>query len=169
MLRKALMEDANAIMKMIEQARLLLALHHSGQWQGKEPSMETILNDIKLQQYWVLEENLSICAGAALLPWDEDYQVLHEGQWLNEEPYRVLHRFVVASTKLRQGLGKQLIQQLEQVTMSQGVYNIKVDTHVRNVPMVRLLNQLGYIRCGVVILKGHLIREAFQKRLRSRI
>jgi GNAT superfamily N-acetyltransferase len=166
MIRLATMNDVFHIMKMIDQSRTILASHESGQWQGKEPSQETIETDIKQSSYWVLEDNKGVIAGASLLPFDVDYQTMVEGTWLNTEPYRVIHRMVVDASYHRQGIGMTLLANLEHLTRQQGVYNIKVDTHMNNVPMIRLLNKACYVRCGVVILKGNFIREAFQKILR---
>jgi ribosomal protein S18 acetylase RimI-like enzyme len=166
MIRLATMHDVLKIMSMIDQARVILASHQSGQWQGEEPSLATLLNDIKQSQYWVLELQDTVVAGASLASMDVDYQTLKEGTWLNHEPYRVIHRMVVDASIHRQGIGKMLLDNLENLTRQQNIYSIKIDTHARNIPMIGLLKKAGYVRCGIVILKGHLIREAFQKILR---
>ena len=44
------MHDVLKIMSMIDQARVILASHQSGQWQGEEPSLATLVNDIKQSQ-----------------------------------------------------------------------------------------------------------------------
>lgn len=165
-MRLATLHDVRAIMSLIDQARVVLATHNSGQWQGKEPSLETIINDINHRHYWVIEEHGQIIAGAALLPLDEDYHTLKEGSWINQEPYRVIHRLVVDVNIHRQGVGQRLLKELERITLEHYVYNIKVDTHRKNIPMINLLKKSGYIRCGVVNLKGNLLREAFQKVMR---
>ena len=52
------------------------------------------------------------------------------------------------------------------VTLESNVYSIKVDTNFDNVPMLRILDKLGYVYCGEVFFRGS-ARKAFEKVLRS--
>ena len=148
----ATIENLNWIMQAIDLCRPVLAMHQSGQWQGKEPSKETIEIDIKNKQFYLLFEDHQCLGGAALLNKDNAYDHLLSGSWLNQEPYVVVHRFFIHPTFHGNHLGRELLKSIELHVWHQGVRNIRLDTHERNIPMRKLLTSQSYQEVGRVNL-----------------
>jgi GNAT superfamily N-acetyltransferase len=136
------------ILHQIDECRKQMANHGSGQWQGKEPSLKTIENDILQQRYYLLFENHQPCGGAALMNHDSAYDQLLEGRWMNEDPYMVVHRFFIAPMHQGRHLSKILLNELEANVRRQHVHNIRLDTHALNLPMRGLLHRQGYLEVG---------------------
>jgi GNAT superfamily N-acetyltransferase len=136
------------ILLQIEGCRLQMAAHGSGQWQGKEPSLATIEEDILHQRYYLLFVNNQPCGGASLMSHEPGYDRLLEGQWLNQDSYMVIHRFFIAPSFQGQHLSKILLNQLEQRVKQQQINNIRLDTHTLNLPMRGLLSRQEYLEVG---------------------
>jgi RimJ/RimL family protein N-acetyltransferase len=140
--------DCDWIIQQINGCRQLMANHGSGQWQGKEPSVATINEDILQQRYFLLLENHQPCGGAALMRHEPAYDSLLEGQWLNQEPYMVIHRFFIAPSFQGRHLSKVLLARLEHHIEDNQVRNVRLDTHALNQPMRGLLARLQYRQVG---------------------
>ena len=140
------------IMRSIEACRPLLKLHQSGQWQGIEPSLKTIENDIKGHHFFILFENELPLGGVAILNNEPAYNHLLEGSWLNDAPYCVLHRFFIDPQFHGRKLSKVFLTLIENYVWQLGVNNIRLDTHERNLPMRGLMKSLDYQEVGRVIL-----------------
>ena len=92
----------------------------------------------------------SLCGGP-----DPTYEKIWDGQWLNQSPYHVLHR--LASSGERKGAGMFCLQwSIEQSE------EIRVDTHEANLPMQRLLEKNGFVKCGKIQVADGTERIAFQ-------
>ncbi len=148
----ATVNDILWIMQAIELCRPILASQQSDQWQGKEPSLKTIQNDVKQKQFYLLKNRNQSIGGAALLSKDDAYDHLMSGSWLNQDPYIVIHRFFVHPTFHGQKLGKVLLTCIEDLVWASGTQNIRLDTHERNAPMRGLLKSLNYVEVGRVNL-----------------
>jgi hypothetical protein len=116
------------------------------------------LKDIELGGSHVMLNKLGSIVGTfAFLPSPEvTYHVIHNGQWLNDEPYHVIHR--IASTPESHGILDALLDYCE----SQ-VYNIRIDTHEANIIMRKGLEKRGYLYCGIIHLLNGDDRLAYQK------
>jgi len=77
------------------------------------------------------------------------------GQWLNDEPYGVIHR--IARGPLGKGAGAYAINWC----FAQHP-NIRIDTHKDNIPMLLLLKRLGFKYCGIIKIENGDERMAFQ-------
>ena len=87
---------------------------------------------------------------------DEDYAVIGDGSWLEEErPYWVVHR--VASYGGR-GAAAWCLD-----WCWQRCDNLRIDTHRDNLPMQRLLEKCGFGLRGVVSCRHGGERMAYQK------
>ena len=107
----------------------------------------------------MLDERGEVVGTFALLPSPEvTYNVIYDGQWLDDEPYYVIHR--IASTSGSHGILDALLDYCE----SQ-VRNIRIDTHEANIIMRKGLEKHGYQYCGIIHLLDGNERLAFQKRL----
>lgn len=83
------------------------------------------------------------------------YAELSGGQWLNDEPYGVIHR--LASSGEVSGVARFVFD-----WCSNQVENIRVDTHADNRKMQELLASFGFTRCGVIIASDGYPRFAYQ-------
>ena len=89
---------------------------------------------------------------------DPTYQHIYEGNWLNDEPYGVIHR--LATNGKRKGVSDACLNWcFEQWG------NIRVDTHQDNKVMQHILTKYGFQRCGIIYVKNGTERIAYQKKL----
>ena len=86
---------------------------------------------------------------------DPTYNVIYDGQWLNDEPYAVIHR--VASS----GEVKGVIRVVLDFARRQ-YRNIRVDTHADNKVMQHLMQKEGFRYCGVIHCWNGTERLAYQ-------
>jgi RimJ/RimL family protein N-acetyltransferase len=155
-----------SLMDMYEKAKQLLKSHGSGQWQNGEPSKQTILQDISVGNLYGLYEGALLIGACAIMDKDPSYHFLHEGSWLNQDPYLVIHRFVIDASFHNQGLGARFLSLIEQLALDQMVFNIRVDTHELNLPMKALLNKMSYEVRGKVHFTNIGERIVYDKVLR---
>ena len=162
-IRCATLHDLPFVIAGIEEAKKQLATHQSGQWQNGEPSEHTIQNDIELGQYWVLVMDHHILGGCAVLSCEPAYDHLVIGQWLNQDPYRVIHRFYIHPSWQQKGYAKQLLDFVESNALNNGIHNIRVDTHERNIPMRKTLERTHYHYVGEAYLPKAGMRFVYHK------
>jgi hypothetical protein len=87
---------------------------------------------------------------------EPNYARIYEGQWLNDEPYGVVHR--VASKTGKRGVASFCLNWcFEQCR------NLRIDTHRDNIPMHNLLIMLGFVPCGIIYLENGDERIGYQK------
>ncbi|MGD9604917.1 MAG: N-acetyltransferase family protein [Bacilli bacterium] len=166
MIRMAAIEDMTEILKIIADAKALLKSKHSLQWQDDDgyPNGETFLDDIQTNSLYVACDQGRLVAVCALGRFGEPtYNVIYDGQWLNNEPFYVVHRLAVKKEAYGQGWAKKLMKKMEEICLDEGVKNIRCDTTFENEPMNQLLINLDYQYCGII----HLTRTKIQDRLRK--
>lgn len=157
--RKSTLADLPTILNLRDQAREIMRSYGNiYQWPDGYPRDDMFLKDIELGgSYVMLGEQGRIVGTFALLPSPEvTYNVIYDGQWLDDEPYYVIHR--IASTPGSHGILDALLDYCE----SQ-VDNIRIDTHEANVIMRKGLEKHGYQYCGIIYLLDGNARLAFQK------
>ena len=128
------------------------------QWTDGYPSREVVENDIAAgNSYVCIDDSGEIVATFCF--WkgnDPTYAYIENGQWLNGEPYGVVHR-LATSGKVK-GIGTYCLE-----WCFQQCHNIRVDTHHDNWVMQSVLKKNGYTECGVIYLANGSPRVAFQK------
>ena len=131
--RKSTLADLPVILNLRDQAREIMRSYgNTFQWPDGYPSDDMFKKDIEL-------------GGSH-----------YDGQWLDEEPYHVIHR--IASTPSSHGILDALLNYCE----SQ-VSNIRIDTHEANIIMRQGLERHGYQYCGIIYLLDGNARLAYQK------
>ena len=158
-IRKSTLVDLPTILNLRDQAREIMRSYGNiYQWPEGYPRDDMFLKDIELGgSHVMLNEEGTIVGTFALLPSPEvTYNVIYDGQWLNEEPYYVIHR--IASTPDSHGILDALLDYCEN-----RVSNIRIDTHEANVIMRKGLEKHGYQYCGIIHLLNGDERMAFQK------
>ena len=158
-IRKSTLADLPTILNLRDQAREIMRSYgNTFQWPDGYPRDDMFLKDIELGgSHVMLNEKGRIVGTFALLPSPEvTYNVIYDGQWLDDEPYYVIHR--IASTPNSHGILDALLDYCE----SQ-VSNIRIDTHEANIIMRKGLERHGYQYCGIIHLLNGDERLAFQK------
>lgn len=162
-IRTATQEDVPYIMPLFDEARAKMqASGNSRQWINGYPSVEKVLEDIRQNGAYVVEDKGKTVAYFAFLPSPEPtYEKIVGGQWLDEEkPYHVIHRIAGA-----QGVHGIFNSMLEYAFLQEN--NIRIDTHKDNVIMQHLLQKHGFSYCGVIYLLSGDERLAYQKIIKS--
>jgi len=162
-IRLATLQDIPPLMEGINFAKKQLFYHQSGQWQNGEPSENTITMDIQIGQYFVVEFHQQIVGGMALLFYEPAYDQLLEGAWLNAFPYGVIHRFFIHPSFQRKGLANLLLNHAQRICFERGIFNLRVDTHQKNMPMRALLEKCGFMNVGKAFLPGAGERVVYHK------
>lgn len=158
-IRKATLEDLPVILSLRDQAREIMRSYgNTFQWPKGYPPKEKFINDIEQNSSYVMMDGKGFIVGTfAFIPGpDITYNVIYNGQWLNEEPYHVIHR--IASTPDSHGVLDAVLDYCEAIDP-----NIRIDTHEANVIMRKGLEKHGYQYCGIIHLLNGDERLAFQK------
>ena len=162
--RKATPEDIPAIWKILQQSIERRRIDGSTQWQDGYPNLETVKTDVEKGQNYVLIQDDKIIATAALIfNYEPAYDEI-EGKWLSDGEFLVVHRVGVSDEVAGKGFAKKLFMILEDFAKENDIFSIKVDTNFDNIPMLKILEKLGYTHCGEVYFRGS-ARKAFEKLL----
>jgi len=156
-IRKTTLQDLPIVMDIYEQARAMM--RESGnpnQWKDDRPSQEQIIRDIDQRVSYVYEIDGTIVAVFYFnVQTDPTYSKI-DGQWLNDGPYGVVHR--IARARDAKGVGAFCLNWCFAAHP-----NIRIDTHRDNAPMLKLLDKLGFVYCGIIWIENGDERMAFQK------
>ena len=161
-IRKSTLVDLQTILSLRDQAREIMRSYgNTFQWPDGYPRDDMFQKDIEMGgSYVMLDEKGMIVGTFALLPSPEvTYNVIYDGQWLDDEPYHVIHR--IASTSDSHGVLDALLDYCESK-----VGNIRIDTHEANIIMRKGLEKHGYQYCGIIHLLNGDERLAFHKVIR---
>lgn len=162
--RRTVESDINNVMKIITQAQAYFKEKEIDQWQNGYPNVQSIQNDILNQYSYVLLKYNDIVGTAAIsFDGDSNYEQIHNGEWITNEKYAVIHRIAVDSTHKGIGLASIIIDNVEDLCISRGIYSIKIDTHKDNISMQKLVGKNGFKYCGVIYLEDGSERIAFEK------
>ena len=172
MVRKATYEDVPELMEVFGKAReIMRASGNMHQWSDGYPSEEIVRKDIEEGVCYVhcdrkLNEETGkreerIIATMAFIPGpDPTYAKIHNGQWIDESPYYVIHR--IAAAEPGHNVAFML---LDWAFLQTG--NIRIDTHKDNVIMQHILDKQGFTHCGMICLANGDPREAYQMSLKA--
>ncbi|GAB6982387.1 hypothetical protein JCM15908A_07620 [Prevotella dentasini JCM 15908] len=158
--RKATAADLDTVLRLIENGRKKMkASGNLHQWTDGHPGRECIENDIRRGNSYLLlpetDDPAPVATFAFILGKEPTYAHIEQGDWLNTEPYGVVHR--VASADGTRGVVAEITRFCARHTD-----NIRIDTHADNLPMQKALSRLGYILCGVIHLDDGAPRLAYQ-------
>ncbi len=157
--RPATLQDVPVIMRLVDEARgIMRSCGNMDQWTGGYPSAEAIEEDINNGHCFLcVEQGGDIVASFAFIPSPEPtYARIYEGQWLDDEPYHVVHR--LASTAASHGVFNDVMDWCMNVAG-----NLRIDTHRDNVIMRHVIDKYGFAYCGIIYLLDGAERLAFQK------
>ena len=158
-IRKSTKADLPTILNLRDQAREIMRSYGNiFQWPDGYPRDDMFQKDIELGgSHIMLDEKGTIVGTFALLPSPEvTYNEIYNGQWLNYEPYYVIHR--IASTPDSHGVLDAILEYCEAIHP-----DIRIDTHEANIIMRKGLEKHGYRYCGIIHLLNGDERLAFHK------
>lgn len=158
-IQKATKADTSVILNIIDEARSIMRENgNTTQWTNGYPSSETILEDIANGHAFVCTADGEVVGYFCLMlggnP-DPNYTII-EGNWLNDNPYGVIHR--LASARTVKGIAQKAFDFAFTKTN-----NVRVDTHHDNLPMQNFLKKIGFEYCGIIYVSDGSPRDAFQK------
>ncbi len=166
-IRKANLGDFDAVMQIYAQAREFMRKNgNPDQWGDYYPPAETVKEDLfENGGGYVVTDEKNILAAFYFEQSADDptYREIFGGEWINDLPYGVVHRVGVGELGRGKGIGCLC---LSWALSAAG--NLKIDTHVKNLPMQRLLEKLGFVRCGSIYLEDGSHRLAYQCVLKER-
>jgi GNAT superfamily N-acetyltransferase len=161
-LRQASATELPFIWEILQQAILQRKLDGSKQWQDGYPNEQTVRNDMQHGCAYVLVDDETIIAYAAIIFDIEPAYNALDGQWLTVGDYAVVHRVATAKAVKGRGVATSLFSMIEDLCKARDIYSIRVDTNFDNVPMLKVLKRFGYTYCGEVFYEGA-PRQAFEK------
>jgi hypothetical protein len=161
-LRKASFSEKPVIWTILQHAIAERKNDGSDQWQNGYPNEQTIENDIRNGWGYVLDDGGEVIAYAAIIFGVEPAYTDIIGKWLTNGDYVVVHRVATSGTVKGKGLGAKLFSMIEELSVEQKVYSVKVDTNFDNIPMLKILARLNYTYCGEVSFEGS-PRKAYEK------
>ena len=157
-IRRSTMEDLDTLCKMYESARQFMAFHgNPQQWGQTYPKRTLTESDIASGCSYVCEDQGRIIATFYYREGPDDtYLRIYDGEWLNAEPYGVVHRITSDGT-VKGAASFCLEWAFEQCG------NLKIDTHRDNRIMQHMLEKNGFRYCGVIYTDDGSERMAYQK------
>ncbi|MFA0814969.1 MAG: GNAT family N-acetyltransferase [Anaerofustis sp.] len=150
--------DIPHILMIYNQAKLFMReTGNSDQWVGTYPEESLLREDIINKNLYICIDKEDIAASFFFRIGDDPtYATIVNGDWLNDDPYGVIHRLAVA--RHERGIATYCIDW----ALSR-CGNLRIDTHEENRPMRNLLDKLGFTECGTIYLPDGAPRIAYQK------
>lgn len=158
----ASMADLKAIMEVIDLAKSYFKEAGIDQWQQGYPNQGSIAKDIEEKHLYVLKDEGTILALAAIIfEADPCYEIIEAGSWSSDEAYGVIHRVAVHPLKKGQGLAKYFFDFAKQEAVRRNIHYLRIDTHEDNLSMQRCILKQGFSYRGVVYVEYHAKRLAY--------
>lgn len=148
MIRQAHSHELNDILAIYAHARALMAQRgNPDQWGEDYPPRAIVEEDLRLGRLYAEEQDGRVC-GVFMFAIGDDpsYRVIHQGSWLRDAPYAVIHR--VASDGTAPGFFGRCLD----FCRSQHPH-LRMDTYKDNFAMQGLLTRHGFSYCGIIY--GH--------------
>lgn len=166
--KKATIKDTSEILNIVKIAMNHMKEENNPQWVDEDAIMNSIINYINNNQYYLAIKNNEIVGIFALiLTKDETYDVI-DGKWLNNEKYITIHKIAVKYHK--QHIASDILNFIIDLAKEKSINNIRIDTSSLNKSMTTFLEKNNFKYCGVISitknfndLKSH--RNAYQKEL----
>ena len=162
-IRKSKLKDLDRIMEIYAFARDFMAKNgNPNQWGPTNwPPRELIQKDIESgNSYVCLNDEDEIIAtfffnqGKDIEP---TYLEITDGTWIDNSPYGVIHR--LAGDSSEKGIGSFCINWAYSKCK-----HIRIDTHIDNIVMQKLVEKLGFIHCGTIYVEqDNYPRLAYEK------
>lgn len=157
-IRSAKTTDLPVIMQLVVSAKTIMRKSgNQKQWNDGYPSEDIIMEDIKNGSCRIIMHG-DTAVGSFVLKTGPDptYSNIYDGQWLDDNPYHVIHR--ITSREDAHGIFKDMLDYCFNIS-----HNIRIDTHKDNAIMRHLLEKSGFKYCGIIHIANGDERMAYQK------
>ena len=145
-------------MDVFRQARdFMAATGNPSQWGDGYPTADILKGDIHRGVSYLIEEDGKVIATFALIPGaDPTYAIIEEGRWIDDTlPYATLHR--LASCTDTHGIADTVFAWCKER------HNVlRADTHHDNRVLQHILTKEGFRYCGIIYVRNHSPRLAYQ-------
>ena len=148
------MSELNVCNEIINTGREFQKAQGFIQWTEDYPNIDTIRADIQNQKGYVVKIDNKI-AGYMCIDFDGEpaYNNIN-GKWNTKEPYAVVHRMAFSKDFRGMGLSEITFGLIEELCISRGIENIRVDTDFPNKRMQHILEKIGFRKCGTIVFQG---------------
>lgn len=159
-IRQAEVTDLPIIMQLVTSAKSIMRQNgNKNQWNDGYPSENIIMEDIKSGSCQIIiHGNITVGSFVFKAGPDPTYSNIYDGQWLNDNPYHVIHR--ITSREDAHGIFSEMLQYCFSI-----FHNIRIDTHKENTIMRHLLEKNGFKYCGIIHIANDDERMAYQKEI----
>ena len=166
LIRLANLNDLVEIERLLIETRGYFKKAKIPQWQGIYPAVEDFVTDIQREECYLALINQKVVGMIVISSQEElNYQAMVSGHWQSQGPYTVIHRLAVSQSARGAGIGRQLMNFAETITLARQRQIIRVDTHELNRGMLALLEASRYQTAGVIKVADGSLRLAFEKNL----
>lgn len=166
--RTAVSGDIAAIKALFCLARDFMAEQGNPQWQDGYPYDDVVQNFVNGGNFRILEIGGKVAAVYSVFDSDGEYDDI-EGRWLTDgedgknKNYLTVHTLAVSPLFRGQGLAKAAFKEAEEDARVSGKASIRMDTHIKNLPMQKLLSSQGFTYCGTIKSRGEGAFICFEK------
>lgn len=164
-IRKANDTDMSEVLKIYDDARMEMKGSGINQWQKTGPSRESFLSDLANERLYLATDGEKTVGVFTLEGEEENYNKVYLGNWIWDEKYFSIHRFAVAKEFLNTGYGKRIFDAIFKLAKSD-VKLLRIDTHIENFKMRKLIEGTGFLFRGIVIIKDGTERLCYEKRIK---
>lgn len=166
--RTAVSGDIAAIKALFCLARDFMAEQGNPQWQDGYPYDDVVQNFVNGGNFRILEIGGKVAAVYSVFDSDGEYDDI-KGRWLTDgedgknKNYLTVHTLAVSPLFRGQGLAKAAFREAEEEARVSGKASIRMDTHIKNLPMQKLLSSQGFTYCGTIKSRGEGAFICFEK------
>ena len=166
--RTAVSGDIAAIKALFCLARDFMAEQGNPQWQDGYPYDDVVQNFVSGGNFRILEIGGKVAAVYSVFDSDGEYDDI-KGRWLTDgedgknKNYLTVHTLAVSPLFRGQGLAKAAFKEAEEEARVSGKASIRMDTHIKNLPMQKLLSSQGFTYCGTIKSRGEGAFICFEK------
>ena len=166
--RKAENSEISEIMKIIKAAQNYLKKEGIDQWQNNYPNSDTIKEDIKNDNSYLITKEQQIIATAAIIFGDDStYHYIEDGDWIADGKYGVIHRAAVLEEYKGQGIMAEIFKETYRLGKNKNVKSIRIDTHLENFAMQRAIEKENFEYCGIIYTRDGSKRRAYEKLIKN--
>jgi GNAT superfamily N-acetyltransferase len=151
-IRKAVLEDAEALLRLLRDCVAAMRAAGIEQWDEVYPNADTVVGDTRVGTLDVLCDGDEI---GACITIDQNFDPLWAGMdWSAEgEPAGAVHRLMVHPSWQGRGCAKRLMLHAEEVVRVKGWRSIRLDSFLANAAAMALYPRLDYRKTGEAMLR----------------
>ena len=158
-LRRATLEDVDAILNIINQAKSYLKSKNIDQWQNGYPNLESTIKDINDENSYVICDDDKVIATAAVIDdVDPNYEYIENGQWISHYDYICVHRVACLPEYKGNGVAGRFLEFAKTLNRQ----SVRIDTHEENLSMQKMILKHGFNYCGIVYMSDSAKRFAYE-------